>query len=118
MVTPLTSIINLFEKLFSEADEKLVDVILSDSSKQVYLSAPSLILTLYKQALLVNELLNHEPSQAPFLLNRISIFPSAGWEIMLYHKDFSFSHETWMRNEVPILFPQKSKEDYKTTLYV
>jgi hypothetical protein len=117
MFTPLTSIINLFEKLFSEADEKLVDVILSDNSKEVYLTAPAVVLTLYKKALLVNDLLNHIPSQTPFLLNRITIFPSAGWEIMLYHKDFSISRETWMKSEVPILLPQKSKEDNKTILY-
>lgn len=117
MSTPFTAIINLFEKLFSDADEKLVDVILSDKSKDVYLTAPGIILTLYKKGLLVNDLLNHEPSQAPFLINRITIFPSAGWKVTLYHKDFSLSRDAWMKKEMPITVPKKNKETNQTTLY-
>ena len=117
MQNPLNSVLILFENLFAGADEKLLDVMLSDDSKDVYLTAPDIIFTLYKKALMVDSELNNEASQAGFLLNRIFIFPSPAWEITLYHKDYALTNEHWMKRTMILAIPQKHRKNMTTLFF-
>lgn len=113
---PFTSIIQLFNDLFAGADEKLMDYILSEDSKYIFLTAPDILITLYRNALQVNSALGIQ-EQTSFLVNRITILPSDSWQITLYHKDHALNGESWMRRVITLETPQKHNQENRITLY-
>jgi hypothetical protein len=120
MNNPFNSIIALFEDLFENADKKLVDIISTEHSRDIILTAPAIIITLYKQALILNHAFFPEntTSQTPHHLNRISVHPSDDWAVTLFHKDYSLNKDWRMKRKLRIPATLNHSSKNKMTLSV
>ena len=99
------------EKLVIEADEKLLAIINSDNSKDIYLTLPDAVMALFERALIFCETFYYGTKKGEKLewLNRVNIFPSVDWAITLYHKDYPQAKQSWMMVKLPIIAPIKVK---------
>lgn len=112
MNNTINAVIELFEELLDEADNKMLDIIYSEKSKDIYITAPDVIITLFQKALIFHNELNDTciQFQKLGLLNRINILPSVDWAVTLYHKDYSFCKHNWMVRKIPLTNPLKVKD--------
>lgn len=119
METLINTAINLSDKLLSDADKKLLDVLFSDNSKDVYLTVPEFILELFERVGVVCKRLNISAEKREKLqwLNSIYIFPSTDWAITLYHKHYSLANKAWMITKLPLMAPLiVNDENLKTNI--
>ena len=103
---------DLSNRLFDGADKKLLDLIIDDSGKDVYLTVPDTIITLFERAFYVCEVFNFSRKQMDGLrwLNRVNIFPSVDWAITLYYKDYPLTKDNWMIRKISITSTFKIKD--------
>ena len=112
MSNTINVVIELSQKLLNEVDNKMLEIIYSEKSDEIYITAPQVIISLFQKVLVLPNQLKDASLQMHKLdwLIGINIFPSVDWAITMYHKDYSLYKHNWMIRKVSLTHPVKVKE--------
>ncbi len=119
MQIPLTALIRLVQKVIDASDPRIVELLKNGVSRDIYFSAPDVVLRLLESA----AALAHEINDQSFdlekfrLLDHTNIIPSFDWSITLFHKDYPLYRYDWMIRKIALDVPAKINED-KIVVYV
>ena len=96
MNNPLIGLISLFDTLLEECDERMLQIIDSGQNDIIYISAPDVLITLFKTAIIVRNYLGITKYKRATLFNSNNLVPSFDWAVTIYHKDYSLYKYPWM----------------------
>lgn len=113
-------LIELFNRLLEEADDKMLWLITGKEVKDIYLSAPDIIITHLTDALTLryNLKLTNQDVSNHLIFRGLTVYPSSDWAITLYHKNYTLYKEDWMIRKIPLYTPQAIKKEWYTEYIV
>jgi hypothetical protein len=122
MHNPLIELISLVEKVIDEADLRMIEIIKNGGSRDVYFSAPDVVLRLLEGAMV----LPGEAGEGAIdieklkLLDNLNVVPSFDWAITLFHKDYPLKKHGWMIRKVGLngVFEDKAGKIDKRLVFI